>query len=303
MAWSGIGAEGWDGIACPDDLYLDSASSIPKALAAGSLERWKQGEIIEQLYLRKDEFLARAAQDIEAVKDWGRELLWEPKPGAALNAADSGTEMHTLLECWLTGVAVPEATTRIVQSDPVLMAMASNLWDWFCRFKPVAVAVEQVVYEPALGIAGRLDNLVTFPAFPQWGLCLVDLKNAREARTKGGVKKKPYGDSHALQLCAYRACTLTATFEPRIAITKRATRDRTYLLNPREQAVCAPSPEIQSTFILHNTPERCDLYPIETGPAVRRRLEDVIGARRWIKEECRTVVGAPVPAPIVLPTL
>ena len=301
--WSGIGADGWDGTPCPDDLYLTSASSVAKALAAPSLETWKIGEIVERLHERLPEFTARGAADMDATKKWAAQLQWEPKPGALLNAADSGTLLHSLLEAWLKGETPSPAIAQQVRADPELTAMATNLWGWFQRFKPQAVAIEVVVYNPELGIAGRLDSLVTFPDFPQYGTALVDLKNSRDARTKDGTRKRPHGDSHGLQLAAYRSCTLQATFEPRIAVNKRSSRNRTYLLNPREQAVCAPAHEIHSTFILQNDPDRCLLYPIDTGPAVQRRLADTIGAGRWVKEESRGVVGDPVAPPLVLPDL
>lgn len=300
--WSGIGADGWDGIPCPDDLYLTSASSVSKALAAPSLETWKVGQIVERLYERIPEFTSRAAQDMDDTKKWAAQLQWEPKPGADLNAADSGTLMHSLLEAWLLGKDPAAEHVAQVSADAELTAMATNLWGWFQRFKPQAVAVETVVYNPELGIAGRLDSLVTLPDFPQYGTCLVDLKNSRDARSKNGTLKRPFGDSHALQLAAYRSCRLQATFEPRIQITKRSTRNRTYLLNPREQAVCAEAHAIDSTFILQNDPERCLLYPVETGPSVQRRLIDVLGAGRWMREESKSVVGDPVPPPITLPT-
>lgn len=301
--WSGIGNLSWDGTPCPDDLYLTSASSVSKALAAPALETWKIGQVVERLHERLDEFAARGNNDMDDTKKWAGQLQWEPKPGADLNAADSGTLMHSLLEAWLKGEAVAPALAEQVNDDAELTAMATNLWSWFQRFRPVAVAVEVVVFNPELGIAGRLDSLVTFPDFPQYGTALVDLKNSRDARSKAGALKRPFGDSHALQLCAYRSCTLQATFEPRIAVTKRATRDRTYLLNPREQAACAPAIAIDSTFILQNDPERCLLYPVDTGPAVARRMGEVLGAGRWLKEESKHVVGQPVAAPIVLPNL
>lgn len=299
--WSGIGADGWDGIPCPDDLYLTSASSVSKALAAPSLETWKIGQIVERLSERIPEFQSRATRDMDECKKWAGQLQWEPKPGATINAADSGTLLHSLLEAWLLGRQPAAEDVAQVQADPELTAMATNLWQWFQRFKPQPVAVEAVVYNPELGIAGRLDALVTFPDFPQFGTALVDLKNSRDARSKAGTLKRPFGDSHALQLAAYRSCRLQATFSPRIQVTKRATRNRTYLLNPREQAACTEATVIDSTFILQNDPERCLLYPVDTGPSVQRRLVDVLGAGRWMREESKGVVGDPVSPPITLP--
>lgn len=301
--WSGCGVEHWDGITNPDDQRFISASSIPKVLASPGLERWALNTTIQMLHERLPEFQAIAARNIDEAIRWAGQLRFEPKPDAELNAADSGTIMHELLEDWLRGRSTTPATIAIVNRDPVLTAMAGNLWAWFNRFKPEPVAMEQVVYDPDNGVAGRLDAIVRFATMPEHGTCLVDLKNSRDARTGSGAKKRPYGDSHALQLATYRYAPLTATFEPRIERTKRATSTRTYLLNPAEAAACVPSVQIDSTFILQNNPETCLLYPIETGPAVRRRLVEAIGLWRWAKQESQGVVGDPVAPPIAVPTL
>lgn len=301
--WSGIGAGNWDGTLCPDDLRLLSASSVPKALAAPNLERWAMTRTIEEIIARLPQFAAIAAQDVEAAVAWADQLRYAPDLGAELNAADSGSLMHSLLEAWLNGVAPEARDVDQVQRDPVLVTLATNLWAWYNRFQPEPVAMEQVVYWPEAGIAGRFDAIVTFRKAPELGNTLLDLKNTRSARTKSGAKKQVYGDSHALQLSAYRYATHVATFEPRLLVTQRATSNRTYLLNPREMDACAPMFRVDTTAIISNNPERCAFYPIDTGPAVRRRLLEAVGISRWVNDECKAVVGQPFTPPIDLPTL
>lgn len=304
--WCGRGAVGWDGTVGPDDLRLLSASSVPKVLAAPNLERWAITTTVERIAENLDRFAAMVAVDITAAVQWADQLRYAPEPGAELNAADSGTLMHTLLECWLKGEAVSDRDRATVERDPVLTALATNLWAWYQRFKPTAVAMEQVVYNPASGLAGRFDAIVRFGnshAAERFGTCLIDLKNKRQARTAGGAKHKVYGDGHAMQLQSYRGAPLVATFEPRIQRTGRATSNRVYLLNTAEREACAPMWDVDSTAIVLNTPEVCALYPIETGAGVQRRVDEAVGLSRWLHEESRDVVGPPFIPPIDLPHL
>jgi hypothetical protein len=302
-AWSGVGAEFWDGTVCPDDLRLVSASSVPKALASPALERWAITTTIEKLAERLPQFQALVAQDMDAAVNWANQLRYQPEAGAELNAADSGSALHSLLEAWMQHLTPAPELVAQIQRDPVLTQMATLLWGWYSRFKPTPVEIERVVYDPANGIAGRLDAIVRFEAMPEMGNVLLDLKTSRSSRHKSGGKKRLFGDSHALQLACYRYAPLMATFEPRIATSQRATSNRTYLLSPREVAVCAPAVEIQSTCILKLDPEGAVLHPIETGAGVHRRAIQAVGLHQWISEESKAVVGQPISPPIVLPDL
>lgn len=301
--WSGCGADGWDGTVCPDDLRLLSASSVPKVLAAPNLERWAITRTVEEIAARLPQFQALIAQDMDAAVAWADQLRYQPEADAELNAADSGTLMHSLLEAWLKGEAVGDRERDTVNRDPVLIALATNLWNWYQRLQPEAIAMEQVVYDPAAGIAGRFDAIVRFRKLPEQGVCLIDLKNKRSARTKGGAKHRVYGDEHALQLTSYRWAPLVATFEPRLLVTQRATSTRTYLLNDAERQACAPMWDVDNAFIVLNTPESCAAYPVDTGPAVRRRVLEAVGLHHWVHAESGAVVGQPVIPPIDLPQL
>lgn len=302
--WSGIGADGWDGTQCPDDIKLVSASSVPKALSAPALERWHINETIDRLLNQIPKLNAMLAEaPREQVADWIGGLRYEAKEGVELSNADSGTLMHALLESWLKGEPVDERSRAQVDRDPVLTAMAGNLWAWFCRYDPEPVAMEQVVYDPANGIAGRFDAICRFRKAPELGTLLIDLKNAREARYPSGGLKPVYGDSHALQLACYRYATHVATFEPRLLVTQRKQSNRTYLVNRAELDACAPMYEVDGTAIIHNNPERCALYPIDTGPGVHRRALEAAGLHRWLHEESRNVVGPPHAPLVDLPDL
>lgn len=296
--WSGVGADGWDGTQGPDDLLLVSASSVPKILASPGLDRWHINRTIDLLLEQLPKLDAyRSAGDRDGASSWLRELRYEPDDDAELNAADSGSLMHRLLEAWCKGEAVDARDAETVNRDPVLTAMATNLWEWFHRFKPEPVAMEFVLYDPGVGVAGRADLLCTFPGLPELGLCLVDLKNKRKGQAK------VYADSHALQLATYRYSPLVATFEPRLLRSARPTSSRTYLLNRAEIDACKPNWEIQTTAIIANDPERCRLFPVDTGPNVHRRVREAVGLHRWVNEESRGVVGSPVAPAIPLPVL
>lgn len=302
--WDGIGADGWDGCVGNDDLKLISASSVPKACASPALERWGITRTIEQLAIRLPEFEnLLATGGLDAAVRWASELRYLPDEGAELNAADSGTLMHGLLEAWLKGENVPDTSNQQILSDPVLTSMATNLWNWYSRFQPEAVAMEQVIYSPEMGTAGRFDAIVQFRKAPELGVCLMDLKNTRSARYKSGGLKKVFGDSHGLQLATYRYSTHVATFKPRLVVKSKASSTRTYLLNTAERAACKPMWHIDSTVIVANNPEQCLLYPIDTGPAVLRRAVEAVGLHRWIAEESKNVVGPTVIPLIELPRL
>lgn len=302
--WSGVGAAGWDGLPCPDDLRLLSASSVPDALKSEQLERWKINETLSRLADRLPEFHARLQQDRDDALDWAKQLRFEPSADGTQSAADTGTDMHSLLECWLRDGAVPSDLGARINADPIMLALANNLWRWFNTFQPVAVQIEQVVYDPANGLAGRFDAKVTFKRKASLGVVLLDLKNSRDSRYKSGGFKKPYADSQALQLATYAHAPLTATFEPRLLITQRAMSHRVYLLNQAEQAVCAESVPVDGAAILHNTPERIGLYPMDVGPGTHRRALEAAGLHRWANEESRAALGYPVtPDEIELPVL
>lgn len=301
--WSGVGAVGWDGVVAPTDQRLLSASSVPKALKSEALERWAVTETGRRLLDQLPKLNALANQDPDAALAWIENLRWEPKPGDELNAADTGTDMHTLLESWLRGTAVPADVEGRVQRDPAMWAMAENLWRWYCRFEPEPVLMEHAVYDPAHGIAGRLDLVCRFRKAPQLGLCLVDLKNSRDAKTRGGNRKKPYADTQALQLASYRWATHVATFEPRVLITEKKSSARVYLLNEAEKAACDPMPELDGSYILQNNPESCLLYPVSSTRAVHYRAVQAEGLWRWLNEESRLAVGEPFLPSIEMPNL
>jgi hypothetical protein len=301
--WSGVGAVGWDGTVGAEDLRLVSASSVPKVLRSTALETWAIKRTIEKLSTRWDEFQARAQRDgADAAVDWAAELRWEKDEGTAANAADTGTDMHTLLECWVLDAPVPADVQARCQSDPVMMQMANHLWGWVHRMRPRSVLTERVVYDPVNGIAGRLDHIVAFGGAPELGTVLLDLKSSREARTKGGARKRPYADSNALQLACYRHAPLVATFEPRLLLTQARSSTRVYLLNPAERAACDPMPETQGSYILQLNPEGCLLYPVDSGAAVHRRAIEAVGLHRWTTEEHKAAVGDPYLPSIELPT-
>lgn len=300
--WSGIGAEGWDGTVGPQDLRLLSASSVPKVLKSTALENWAITRVLEKVVERMPEFQARITRDgLDEAIDWAKELRWEKDAGAAASAADTGTDLHAMLEAFLQGIDPPGDVVARVQSDQVMLDMANHLWEWFWRFKPEPILLERVVYDPANGIAGRLDAVVRFANAPELGTVLLDLKTSRAAKTKGGYAKRPYADANALQLACYRHAPLVATFEPRVAISQRKTSSRVYLLNPAEQAACEPMVACDGSFILQLNPESCRLYPVDSGPGVHRRAVQAVGLHHWATEEHKAAVGDPYLPPVDLP--
>lgn len=255
-AWSGVGAENWDGRRRADDLKLLSASSITQAMAKPALERWMISETAQRVAEHVHELVAMG--DPERIAEWVERCRYLPKPGASLNAADTGTALHSVLEHWVVGAPLPPRLEWQVTHDAEMLAMANQLWGWLQIHRPVVEASEVVVYDPDGGTAGRLDNLWRLDGL---GLCLVDLKTSRESRTAAGNLKRPYADSHGIQLVTYAGAELEATFAPRI-LGGDTDGPRWYLLNEAERAACVPARRPDTAAILHLTPEGCRLFQV-----------------------------------------
>lgn len=284
-AWSGIGADHWDGQRRPDDMKLLSASSVTQSMAKPALERW----MIDETAARVAENVHELADmgDPERIEQWVRNCRYLPEPGASMNASETGTALHAVLEHWAEGKALPPALKACLLRDAEMMAMANQLWGWLQRHRPEVVASEIVVYDPERGTAGRLDNIWRLEGL---GNCLVDLKTTRKARTKAGNPKRPYADSHGIQLVTYAQAPYEATFPPRIT-GGDADGPRWYLLNPAELAACVPARTPDTAAILHLSPEDCRLFQVRLTDEAVATAAALMVVTGWIASGARRAIN------------
>lgn len=287
-AWSGVGADHWDGVARTGDRRLLSASSVVKVMAAPALERWMIETTAEVTVDNLSELVSvYNTQGRDAAVRWVDQARWKPKAGAALGAAATGTLVHEFIECWGQGIAPSAESQRIAMSDPVIVAMLDRAWDWFGRYTPRFIRAEFCVFDPANGLAGRSDQ--------EWevdglGVVNVDIKTTRDPVTKAGNKKRPYPDQHALQLATYRHAPLMATFEPRVSgKAEGGEGPRFYLLNDAEEQACVPRPPVDASAILHITPAACGLWPVDTAE-IHGYVQAAAALHEWLYRRSKSTI-------------
>lgn len=276
-----IGADHWDGKPGPSDREIISATTITDAMASPALERWKAWETGRRVVDNLDMLRGLADTQPDTAVKWVVNAPYSVPKGRTVNAADLGSSLHAALEAWLKGEPTPEL-------PPEAWQMANLLARWVERFQPRLHAAELFVFNVHTLLGGRSDLW----AWIGGQLWLLDLKTSIENANKRGTLKRPYNDSHPLQLATYRHATHAATWAPRVLEGDGARR---YLVNDAELAVAAPAPVAEHTGILYLTPQRCHLYPVKTGPAVYEAVQSVAGTWRWLNYESEGAVGSPIP--------
>lgn len=266
----------------PGDTWHLSASNIGKALAAPQLENWGFEQTAEKV-VRQLGLIGELARQSEAgAVQYVKGIRWEAEDGK-LSAADRGTAIHEYIEARLLGT---DTAMRPAEHAAQLAPFLARVDDWLRRWQPEPVLVEQVVYNPAHHLAGRLDFVLRFPRWEEAGLNgevqLTDAKTHEHPTTKWGGVPRPFGNPHALQLATYKAATHVATLEPRVIELGRDDRkSRFYLANADELAACDPMPHIDGAVILHVTPGHAHLHPIEAGQDVYHYARAVAEAWRF----------------------
>lgn len=219
-----------------------------------------------------------AAGDRLAAQTWIERCRYQGVDGE-LPAADRGSEIHLHLEAWLTGGTPPTPASPIIaaQLEPYLRQLAA----WVERYQPVAIAAEQVVYDPTNLFAGRFD----LKAIIGGRRYVIDLKTAHNPNST------PYADKVALQLTMYGKAPLQATWKPRIHVMQGA---RLYLLNDAEIAQATPADPTDAGLVIHLTPESCVAYPIETTDTILAYARCIADGWRWQNIASKSALGAPI---------
>ena len=285
-----IGANGWSGRKSPSDIVHPSASTLAgNVLHSGALENWMIEETAERTVGNLGTLAHMAARNPAEAIEWIKSSRFAERDPNYMSPAERGTFVHSVMECWMEGVAGPEVPPQFAHQ---LQPLIDRLAEFFVENKPQPIAQEQVVYNTTVGTAGRFDLLCRFGAGP-WAdghAYLVDAKTKDKSTTKRGYDVKPYGDSVALQLAAYKWADKVATFEPRVqgADKRWLYGGRVYLANQHELEACTSfdetfgvnQTELQTGVVLI-TPDWYRLHRVHTGPDVLESLAAVKKAWEW----------------------
>ena len=164
-----------------EERKFPSVTTVIKVLAAPALERWKQDQIAQNAYDKRDGWVGEdRTTAIKVIKAYGE--------GAARRAADFGTEIHEMIE---KGTS-PTETDRI-EAINYLVAAAERIPQlgkhW--RSEITLLSLEH-------GFAGTADVL-SFPDEAPGILRVSDWKTTKLGSTVGW-------DSHIMQLAGLSLC-------------------------------------------------------------------------------------------------
>lgn len=311
MSTAQIGAAGWDGQAQPGDRWHLSASTIGRALAAPQLERWGYRRTAEVVVDNLPMLNHLAGVNRSAAEEFVREARWAARAPGELGSADRGTALHAYIEARLLGTPhdLPTVLQHLVETRhdfrmPDLAAAMAQLAPflphvegWLATYRPEPIEVEAVVYDPAHGLAGRLDFKVRlrgrFAPWPVTGpVVIVDAKSTDKALDNYGRPSKPFADSHPLQLAALAHATHRATWQPRIVGS--AGGGRFYLANDDELALATSPCPVDGAMLLQITPGHCTGYPVRIGPDVHAYAVAVASAWRWAHLVSKSTIAGPL---------
>lgn len=300
-----IGAEQWDGSPRPEDRWHLSASSVGRALAKPALEKWADRRTAE-VVVDNLPMLAHLAQTSpDAAREFVRTARYQAE-GGRLSAADRGTALHAWLEARLKGepADLPSVFARCIAADArfrvtdegaatrQLEPFLPHLEGWLARYRPELILSERAVYNPELGLAGRMDGLARLSmAWPGTDRpqVLFDLKTSEGGFDRLGRPRKPFADAHPLQLAALASATHVATWTPRVTTYGGG---RFYLASDAELAQAAAPPRVDGAVLVQVTPHYCTTHPVDIGPTTMAYLVAVADAWRWLHLASASTVGA-----------
>lgn len=274
----------------PDDMVLWSVTTILKTLGSEGLIYWAAEQTALAAIHNEATWRGMLTDDApdcehtepsrcQALK-WLRDAR-NRRPTGMLSARELGDLVHKACETYaLTGTRPTDVHAEVV---PFLDRFDA----WLDRFGPSYQATEVAVFNPSLGYAGTADAFLTIDGVRY----IADYKTSRDSVDGKGNPKTPYPDTVALQLAAYRHAEKAAVWRPRR--TERFRR-RYYLLGPTEQDMAVPVPEVDTGLVIHITPEACDAFPMVCDAAVFEAYLAVQDAARWVNQDSRAVMGAPL---------
>lgn len=271
-----------------DDLQFWSVTTVLNAQAKEGLVYWSAEETALAAIHSRKTFLAMLEEHEEKdaaclhrstkceVVKWLADARFRRPPGMR-SATDLGTAIHDACEKYALTGHRPEVDAEVA---PFLDRFDS----WLQRFSPVYRATEVTVYHPELGYAGTLDALLEIDGVRY----IADYKSTRNEVDSKGQPTRPYAETVALQLAAYRHAKHAAIWRPR---RMEKFRRRYYLLSPAERAMAQPVPEVDTGLVIHITPAACEAYPIVCDEAVFEAYLAVQDGARWLFQDSKRVMG------------
>ncbi len=291
-----IGATGWGGRKSVKDTVMPSMSTLAgNVLASDPLMNWAINESVERMVFNMGSLVRM--EPAEAI-EWGKNCRFTATPGY-MSPAERGTFIHEVMECWLQGVAGPDVPAAHADQ---LQPLIDRLAEWFITNKPQLIATEEVVFNTAIGAAGRYDLVCKFGAGPlaTGHTYLCDLKTKDKSTTARGYDVKPYADSVSLQLAGYRWSDKQATFPPRVQGEGKRWLygGRVYLTNEAELEACQSTEEVWGvssqdlrTCVALVTPAWSRTFIAETGPEVFAALAAVKQSWQWKFVDSKKAMG------------
>lgn len=263
-----------------DDDRLWSVTSILGAFGeSDALIEWSAQETAKTAI--RSEATWRAMRDDagegEAIK-WLAGARYRPSKGER-SATLLGQLAHALFEEWVVTGIRPDADAELA---PYLDSFAN----WLDHFQPSYTAAEVTVYHPEFGYAGTADGYATV----QRTDFIIDYKTSKKSLDGRGNRTKPW-HSVALQMAAYRHAAFAAVWRAR---RYEQYRRRYYLLSKEERDLAVPTPDVEGGLVIHVTPEHCDVYPVDCGPAVFDSFLYAVEAARWSFDMSKRVIGEPI---------
>jgi hypothetical protein len=283
-----------------DDMTLWSVTTVIGALDKPALLYWaaEQAAIAAIDSQATWQAMLNDAGRAETVK-YLRDARFR-RPKLTLGADQLGTVVHAVCETYALTRQKPgrdyiaeqvrthAAPSVDMDTEIAVVATMLDQFDrWLQRFTPSYQATEVTVYHPGWGYAGTLDAALTIDGVR----FITDYKTRRDALDSRGKPQTPYPEQTGLQLAAYRFATHAAVFRPR---RFEKYRRRYYCLNPDEQAMAQPVPEVDTGLIILITPESCEAFPIRCDEEVHLAFGYTLEAFRWLNETSRLVLGDPL---------
>lgn len=270
----------------PDDEKFWSVTRIEGARDQGfGLDWWKRNTVATAAVREYDAWRSRLEHEGEdsAVK-YLADATFRRAPGETRTAADLGSDVHRALERYTLDGRVPHDLI-----DDEVRPFFEQAARWLDAFAPTIIATECAVFNDTYRYAGTLDLIAEIDGDSY----IIDYKTSRADTDRQGRPKKPYGDSVALQLAAYRYAEMAAVWRARRVEYPR----RYYLLNDAERSWAQPVPEVDGGLAVLITPERCEAYPVACGPEVFRVFLHCLEIFRWNEQGSKRVVGSPLIPP------
>lgn len=161
-------------------LYPSPTTIIKSEFTNPALDRYKTIQLLEAAS-------SNYRQPHESIEQY-EQRLYDLSLEHAKTAADFGKDIHDAIEHY------PQ-----LPLDPALHPWINKFGEWYQANGIATIATEKIVLDHDLGVAGRLDRVVTMGG----RVIIPDIKTQGIKPPKAGKKKPAYYDSWPIQLSFY----------------------------------------------------------------------------------------------------